>query len=101
MARGSSACRSSRSHPEIADAIGLKEARGALVAQAESGTPAARAGLRRGDAVLAIDGGEVKDPRELTRRIGQMQPGASVALKVWRDGAERTVTVELGRQPRT
>jgi serine protease Do len=85
---------------EIADAIGLKEARGALVAQAEPGSPAGKAGLRRGDTVLALDGVEVKDPRELTRRVGQMQPGASVALKVWRDGAERTVKVELGRQPR-
>ncbi len=85
---------------EVADAIGLKEARGALVSSAEANGPAARAGIKRGDTILAVDGTDVKDARDLTRKVGAMAPGAKAAVKLWRDGAERSVTLELGRQPK-
>ncbi len=85
--------------PEIADAVGLGGASGALIADASADGPAARAGLRRGDAVTAIDGVPVKDPRELSRRIASVKPGDKVKVTVWRDGRERTVTIEVGRQP--
>jgi serine protease Do len=84
---------------EIADAIGLKEARGALVADAQAEGPAARAGLRRGDTILAIEGRPIRDARELSRRIAEVKPGERISVTVFREGRERTITIEVGRQP--
>ncbi len=84
---------------EIADAIGLKEAQGALVADAQANGPAARAGLRRGDTITAVEGQPVRDARDLTRRIGALKPGDRIKVTVWREGRERSVSIEVGRQP--
>src|SRR5712692_4068984 len=85
--------------PDIAESLGLKEPRGALVSDVQPDTPAAKAGLRAGDAVLAVNNEPVKDARELSRRISSLQPGVSVKLTVIRDGKERTVEVSLAKLP--
>jgi len=85
--------------PEIADGLGLKEPRGALVSDVQSDTPAAKAGIRSGDAILAVNGEPIKDARELSRRISALQPGVNVKLSVIRDGKERTVEVSLAKLP--
>ncbi|MFC5507205.1 MULTISPECIES: Do family serine endopeptidase [Hyphomicrobiales] len=84
---------------EVAEAIGLKEPHGALVAAAERTGPAARAGIKRGDTILSVDGVAIKDARELSRRIASFAPGTKVKLSVWRDGKEREIAFEVGRQP--
>jgi serine protease Do len=84
---------------EIADAIGLRQASGALVADATEDGPASRAGIRRGDTITAIDGRPVKDARDLTRRIAEVKPGDSVKVTVWREGRERSISLQVGRQP--
>lgn len=84
---------------EIADAIGLKAASGALVADASPEGPAARAGIRRGDTITALDGRPVKDARDLTRRIADVKPGETVKATVFREGRERSVSIQVGRQP--
>ena len=84
---------------EIADAIGLSAATGALIADAASDGPAAKAGIRRGDTITAVDGAPVKDARELSRRIASVKPGDKVKITVWREGKERSIAVEVGRQP--
>jgi serine protease Do len=84
---------------EIADSLGLKEQNGALVAEVQEGTPAAKAGIQAGDAILSVDGDKLKDARDLSRRIASKQPGAKVQLQVIRDGKERTVSVELAKLP--
>jgi serine protease Do len=83
---------------EIADAVGLKEARGALVADTTRDSPAAKAGIRTGDAIVAVDGEPIKDARALSLKIASYAPGKSVPVTVWRDGKERTVTIEVGGQ---
>jgi serine protease Do len=83
---------------EVADAIGLKEPRGALVAEAQGNGPAAKAGIRRGDTILAVDGEKISDARDLTRRIAKFAPGQKASITLWRDGKERNVTLEVGRQ---
>jgi serine protease Do len=85
--------------PEIADGLGLKEPRGALVSEVQPDTPAAKAGIRAGDAVLAVNSDPVKDARDLSRRISALQPGANVKLTVIRDGKERTLDVSLAKLP--
>ncbi len=51
--------------------------------------------------ILAVNSDAVKDSRDLARKIGALKPGASVELKVWRDGRERVLALELGRLPGT
>jgi serine protease Do len=85
--------------PEVADAIGLKEPKGALIASLEANGPAVKSGLKRGDVVLSVDGEAIKDAKDLTRRVGQRQPGAKAELKLWREGKEQALSVTLGRQP--
>jgi serine protease Do len=85
---------------EIAEVIGRKEPKGALVAEALAGSPAARAGIRRGDTIVAVDGEPIKEARELSRKIANVAPGTSVMVTFYRDGGERTVSLEIGRQPK-
>ena len=84
---------------EIADAIGLRAAAGALIADAAADGPAGKAGLKRGDTITAVDGEPIKDARELSRRIASVKPGDKVKITVWREGRERSIAVEVGRQP--
>jgi serine protease Do len=83
---------------DIADSLGVKTASGALVDQADTGTPAAEAGLKSGDVITKLNGQDVKDAGDLTRRIGAMKPGDKVELSYLRDGAEKTASVTLGSQ---
>jgi serine protease Do len=63
------------------------------------GAPAGRAGIRKGDVVVALGETPIGGPADLSRRIASRSPGDRVQLTVVRDGARRTVTVELGRLP--
>ena len=83
---------------DIAEAMGMKEPKGALVAEAVKGGPADKAGIKTGDTIVAVDGQAIREPKELSRRIVALEPGKSVSLTVLRDGKERSVTVEIGRQ---
>jgi len=84
---------------EVADAIGLKDAHGALVAAAEKDGPAAKAGIKRGDTIISVDGEQIKDARDLSRKIAKYAPGAKAKIMVWRDGKEREISFEVGKQP--
>ncbi len=82
--------------PGIADALGMKAARGALVDKAEPDGPAAKAGIAAGDVITAIDGRPIAGAHELARRISVMQPGTKVAVTFFRKGESNTVDVTLG-----
>jgi serine protease Do len=83
---------------DIAEAMGMTEPKGALVAETVRGGPAEKAGLKRGDTIVAVEGQPIREPKDLSRRIAAFDPGKSVSLTVLRDGKERTVTIEIGRQ---
>jgi serine protease Do len=87
--------------PEIADSLGLKKARGALVAEPQANSPAAKAGIKAGDVITQVNGEEVKDSRELAKKIGAMHPGTKVNLTVLDNGSEKTVSIDLGQMPNT
>lgn len=84
---------------DIADSLGLKDTKGALVAEPQKGSPAAEAGVKSGDIVRAVDGAAVDGPRELSRRIAGMSPAKKVELTILRDGKDMTVPVTLGSLP--
>ena len=85
---------------ELADSLGLKNARGALVAEPQSGSPAQKAGIKAGDVIVSVNGETVADARNLARRISSMAPGTSVKLGVIRSGKEDTLTLTLGELPK-
>jgi serine protease Do len=77
----------------------LPESRGAVVEEVVSGSPAARAGLQKGDVLVAFNGQPVDAPSELTRRVAATPPGTRVEVTVVRGGERKTMSVELGRLP--
>ncbi len=67
---------------DIADSLGLKKAEGALVAEPQADSPAKKAGIEAGDVITAVDGKQVKDARDLAKRIGALAPKTSVKLAI-------------------
>src|ERR1700730_10748669 len=85
--------------PEIAKQFHLNETHGALIGDVSADTPGARAGLKRGDVILAVNGQEVGGANELRLEISQTPPGTAVKLKVWRDGRTQDTNLTLGELP--
>lgn len=82
---------------DVADAMGLKKAVGALITDVPEG-PAREAGLKTGDVIKSFDGVEVVDTRGLVRQVGNSPVGATVRVTVLRDGKTQTIKVVLGRR---
>jgi serine protease Do len=82
---------------DVAEAMGLEKAAGALVTDVPEG-PAAEAGMKSGDVIVSFDGHEVADTRELVRRVGNTEVGKTVRVIVNREGKTQTLKVELGRR---
>ncbi len=83
----------------IADSLGMKKAEGALVAEPQDGSPAAKAGILSGDVITAVNGTPVKDARELARTIGTIAPNATVKLDLIRGGQAKTISLTLAEMP--
>ncbi|RWF48579.1 MAG: PDZ domain-containing protein, partial [Mesorhizobium sp.] len=84
---------------EIAESLGLKSDKGALVSSAQEDGPGKKAGITAGDVITQVDGKDVASPKELARLIGAYQPGKPVDVTLWRDGRSETVKVDLGTLP--
>ncbi|UEM01775.1 trypsin-like peptidase domain-containing protein [Skermanella rosea] len=86
--------------PDIAAALGTRSTSGAIVAEVEPGSPADRAGLRRGDVVIAIDGAEVRSATQVRNHVGLKRVGESVTLTVERNGARDTLSARIEEEPK-
>jgi serine protease Do len=84
---------------EIAGSIGLDKARGAMVTEPQADSPASKAGIKSGDTILAVNGQDIEDAKDLARKIAAYPPKTTVDVKLWRDGKEETVKVDLGELP--
>jgi serine protease Do len=82
---------------QLAQGLELPQDTGALIGDVRPNSPADDAGLRSGDVVVGFDGEPVDDPRDLAWKTSQRDPGETVELALYRDGARRTVRVELGQ----
>ncbi len=85
--------------PEIASSLGLKDAKGAIVASVVAGGPAAKAGFQQGDIVTAMDGKPVEDNKDLTRRVATIAAGATTTFSVSRQGKPIELKVLIGARP--
>ncbi|GGK46501.1 DegQ family serine endoprotease [Salinarimonas ramus] len=84
-----------------ADALGLDEARGALVAGVDPDGPASAAGIEMGDVIVSFDGVEVESSRDLPRIVANTPVGKEVAVEVVRDGEPVTIDVTIARLQET
>ena len=86
--------------PELARQFNVPEnTSGALIGEVTEKSAAAEAGLKSGDLILELNGTPVKDSRNLKLMVGRLAPGDKVAVKVLRDGKEKTFTVTLKEMP--
>ena len=84
---------------DIAAAIGLPAATGVMIGDVTADAPAAKAGIRRGDVVTAVDGTTVDSPRDLTRAVAGAKPGSEVTIDLLRAGKPTALAVTLGERP--
>ena len=81
---------------DIAESLGLKGTEGALVAEPQADSPAAKVGILSGDVITEVNGHAVKDAHDLARQIGSMTPGVTV----FRKGEEKSFSLTLGEVPK-
>ncbi len=86
---------------DTAAALGLPDAKGALVSDLTPDGPAAASGLKPQDAILQVNEDKINDSRDLARKIADYAPDSTVDVKVWRNNAEQLVKVKLGKFPGT
>jgi len=84
---------------EIAESVGLADAKGALINDVNSGEAAEKGGIKAGDIIISVNGDDVASSRDLARKIGNQKPNADVEVVVWRNGKTETLSVKLGKMP--
>ncbi len=82
---------------ELAASFGLDRVRGALVTEVSSGSPADKAGIRRGDVIVAVNGHAVDEMSDLPRRVAALPVGQKARVTVIRDGKERHIQVRVAQ----
>lgn len=84
---------------DIAKNLNLKTREGALVADVFEGDPAAKAGLKTGDVIIALDGEKIKDTHDLLQKVSRMRVGMETKVTVLRNGKEQEFTVTVSERP--
>lgn len=84
---------------DLAASLNLPAARGAIVTSVQSGGPAEKAGVKRGDVIIAFNDQPVVDSNSLRNSIASSAPGSQATLTVFRDGREQKLNVTLGELP--
>jgi len=85
--------------PELAQALGLGDAKGLLIAQILRNGPADKAGIKPGDVIQKVNGIEAKTARVMVDLVADIQPGEDVKIELTRDGNSQTVHVEVIERP--
>jgi serine protease Do len=81
--------------PELAKSFGMSEPKGALVAEVNPGSPAAKAGIQRGDIIIDFNGHPIHEMNELPRLVAETAPGTKSELKVLREGKEKALSLTI------
>jgi serine protease Do len=84
---------------DLASSLGLSELLGALVSEVNSGSPAADAGIKRGDLIVGFRGSDIRSPVELRRRVEVTDIGQRTEVRVLRAGKKQTMTVTVTEMP--
>jgi serine protease Do len=84
---------------DLAESFGLKQAKGALVAQLVPGSPAETGGLQSGDIITSFNGQEIDLSSDLPHRVGRIKPGSQAKLSIVRNGKVKNIRLEIGALP--
>lgn len=84
---------------DLAASIGLDKPHGAMVTEPQDHSPAEKAGIKAGDAILAVNGQDVEDAKDLARKIAAYPPKTTIDVTILRDGKQMTLKVDLGEMP--
>ncbi len=84
---------------DLAESLGLAEAKGAIVADVTEDSPALAAGIRQGDTILKVDGKDIADSRDLARKVAQLKPNQSIPVTLVRNGKTMEISVKIGAMP--
>jgi serine protease Do len=84
---------------DLAESLGLSEAKGAIIADVTDASPALKAGLQQGDTILKADGKDIRDARDLSRTVAAIAPGSKATFDIVRDGKAQSIIVEIGTMP--
>ena len=84
---------------DMAEALGLEEARGAIVNSVTEGSPADESGLQRGDIIVKVNNRAVESSIDTTRVVGALTAGSRNTFEIYRDGRLRTINVTVGERP--
>lgn len=84
----------------IAKSKGLSQEQGALVAQVQSGSPAAKAGIQVGDVITGFDGKKIYESPQLPPLVSMTAPGTEANVQIVRNGKPMTIKVKVGEMPR-
>jgi len=85
--------------PEIAESLDLDDDNGALVADVTAGGPADKAGVKRGDIIIEVNGNKIDEMPELPKLVASYRPGTKTKLKVIRDSKEMILNIKLEELP--
>ena len=80
---------------QLAQSFGLDRPHGALVSAVQKDSPAAKAGVKAGDVILAVNGHDIDRVGDLRNQVSQTKPGTTAELRLWRDGKATTVKAKV------
>lgn len=83
-----------------AKALNMKDGRGALVNSVLEGQPAALAGVKEGDVIIAVNDQNIEDTEQLLRAVAMLTPGSRATVTVWRDGKEEKLSLTVAERDR-
>ena len=85
--------------PELAESFGLTNAKGALIAGVQRGSPADAGGIKPGDILIAVNGKAVKDPQVMLDLIASQTPGDTIPFQLRRQKTLFDTTIRIGKRP--
>jgi serine protease Do len=84
---------------EMAESLGIKDSKGAIIPEVKEGSPADKAGIKQGDVIVELEDKGVENANDLSARIAALKPGTKVNLTIVRDGKRKTITADLEERP--
>ncbi|HXJ01278.1 MAG TPA: Do family serine endopeptidase [Micropepsaceae bacterium] len=84
--------------PDMAASLGAANAKGAIVANVVDNSPAAKAGFKQGDVITSLNGMDVDDNRDLTRKVAGLRAGEKADFQVLRDGQKRNISATIAKR---
>ena len=84
--------------PDMAASLGVSNAKGAIVANVVDDSPAAKAGFKQGDVIMSLNGADIDDNRDLTRKVASLRVGEKADFAVLRDGQKRNLAAMIAKR---